>query len=1058
MKADNVLIGGDWQPLMCDFGISRMLDSSQSCFVSTTHSGDPRGSTRWMAIELHKPDEGVVPKHSKETDVWAFGMTLYEMMAKELPYTDLGDLQVLLAIMDGILPTLPDAQIGTNLPPLLYSKLRSVCTGCWKKNPKERLKMTQIISSLSSLRAQEPESLDRVTNIGQSSLSLSGKENLTFPPCMFFPKPDEGRIAAPQGPQQFPATTRGLDDVAQVHDLLDEILQLRNDDGRLLTYDELRFKAAQLRRTTEAGRATLENATTRDALLAYREKQRVNQTMALLFSKTLEHMRILESQQGASLSQQPSPANAADAPGAATMSSMGFPNTSQRQSQTWMPQMNSINMPSQPTGGLPANQQMHSELSQNGPAQATRQHSPLRDHPLRQLTPIPRSGPTLQQPQMLQAFLQQQQSSNQLPPPSSAPGVLPGQGKFGQQASALEIQETQHRPNSLSLPPSARERFINLLQEWWKRSGINFDPLMMTIGNRQIDINQLHQLHTEVLQLGGVVNVQRDDLWDVIAAKMGWTVAAISDSGHTQDQIAEQIKVVYERLLQSFEQTYMSAAMKHSLTVQPPLDHQIDRNQPSSGLSQPPLSSQQAVQMIKLASMSAEQLRANGHPENLIQNVERSRPQLEPTWWKMQMQRIQAAQQQQLQEQGELLNGLLPFQNQLQAQASLYNPSSLITQGGLPDANILYCPGLSEGSSQPTEIPGQQGRVRIFPQTLNSPKGKGRARPRPKERKQFKVVQQIHSASPAMSGYSADCSSCTTSPSSAQATSSLAEPSFKRSREYEPIDQGGFALPSGAAASEIPSKRIKTDWENVPDAEPSKRQAEAESIKTRGQAAKFYNDMTQILELSNDTALSPELPDTLAQLVKTVGHGLEVPDAAGSSSVGLPNDGISSPKVADGNDSFFSFFDFTVFQQDSEGADTPELVPTSFTNPSPESRVGLETEHPPVPVTSGSVGHISFIVDSSESEPTTDLFNIGAGSLRLGIWDEFNGGESSYFNSCDMWKWDSIPPFSGDDSCAISMYVDMLHFWVVMRLLHRIRLFSVAVLVSDSQLRALLSL
>lgn len=65
------------EPLICDFGISRMLDSSQSNFVSTTHNGQLRGSMRWMARELLRPDGDEEPKHSKETDVWAYGMTLY---------------------------------------------------------------------------------------------------------------------------------------------------------------------------------------------------------------------------------------------------------------------------------------------------------------------------------------------------------------------------------------------------------------------------------------------------------------------------------------------------------------------------------------------------------------------------------------------------------------------------------------------------------------------------------------------------------------------------------------------------------------------------------------------------------------------------------------------------------------------------------------------------------------------------------------------------------------------------------------------------------------------
>lgn len=63
--------------MICDFGISRMLDSSQTFFVSTTHNGVVKGSTRWMAIELHLPPDGTDPKHSKESDIWAYGMTLH---------------------------------------------------------------------------------------------------------------------------------------------------------------------------------------------------------------------------------------------------------------------------------------------------------------------------------------------------------------------------------------------------------------------------------------------------------------------------------------------------------------------------------------------------------------------------------------------------------------------------------------------------------------------------------------------------------------------------------------------------------------------------------------------------------------------------------------------------------------------------------------------------------------------------------------------------------------------------------------------------------------------
>ena len=69
------------------------------------------------------------------------------------------------------------------------------------------------------------------------------------------------------------------------------------------------------------------------------------------------------------------------------------------------------------------------------------------------------------------------------------------------QAPPLEGHEGQH-PNRLV--PLGRDRFMRLLTEWWRRNGINPNGQMITIGNRQID---LYLLHTEVLQYGGVLNV-----------------------------------------------------------------------------------------------------------------------------------------------------------------------------------------------------------------------------------------------------------------------------------------------------------------------------------------------------------------------------------------------------------------------------------------------------------------------------------------------------------------------------------------------------------------------
>ncbi|KAL5486222.1 hypothetical protein ACEPAI_7267 [Sanghuangporus weigelae] len=99
-------------------------------FVSTTHGGD----------------------HSKETKVWAYGMTLYEMISKELPYAHLkNDSHILSAIViKGVLPSLlahsPD---DTHLSSEPYSTICSICASCSNRTLKELLATSQIIALLS---------------------------------------------------------------------------------------------------------------------------------------------------------------------------------------------------------------------------------------------------------------------------------------------------------------------------------------------------------------------------------------------------------------------------------------------------------------------------------------------------------------------------------------------------------------------------------------------------------------------------------------------------------------------------------------------------------------------------------------------------------------------------------------------------------------------------------------------------------------------------------------------------------------------------------------------
>ena len=74
----NVLISETREPLLADFGLSRVLASSLAGLTTSTTLASPKGTVRWMAVELFLPSEAnPEPISTFETDIWAFGMVVY---------------------------------------------------------------------------------------------------------------------------------------------------------------------------------------------------------------------------------------------------------------------------------------------------------------------------------------------------------------------------------------------------------------------------------------------------------------------------------------------------------------------------------------------------------------------------------------------------------------------------------------------------------------------------------------------------------------------------------------------------------------------------------------------------------------------------------------------------------------------------------------------------------------------------------------------------------------------------------------------------------------------
>jgi hypothetical protein len=124
LAARNILLSqpypSDAHLKISDFGMSRMLQ--QDIEGKTMNKVGP---IRWMA-----PESVGQQVYSKKSDVWMFGILVYEIVAQREPHTMINPSEIPILIRDkGFTPTVPNG---------CPEKLRQLMEMCWNRQPQQR--------------------------------------------------------------------------------------------------------------------------------------------------------------------------------------------------------------------------------------------------------------------------------------------------------------------------------------------------------------------------------------------------------------------------------------------------------------------------------------------------------------------------------------------------------------------------------------------------------------------------------------------------------------------------------------------------------------------------------------------------------------------------------------------------------------------------------------------------------------------------------------------------------------------------------------------------------
>lgn len=135
LKSPNVLLGKDRHPVLIDFGMSKAGDSK------SVVASKMLGTYYWMSPEMMEHQ-----KFSFASDIYAFGIILWEMSACELPYQNMSCLMVPAEVLKGNRPPV-DAAWPRKIVDLMQT--------CWSQNSKMRPTASEVVAILSKLQSSK---------------------------------------------------------------------------------------------------------------------------------------------------------------------------------------------------------------------------------------------------------------------------------------------------------------------------------------------------------------------------------------------------------------------------------------------------------------------------------------------------------------------------------------------------------------------------------------------------------------------------------------------------------------------------------------------------------------------------------------------------------------------------------------------------------------------------------------------------------------------------------------------------------------------------------------
>ncbi|KAI0498951.1 hypothetical protein KFK09_019849 [Dendrobium nobile] len=132
LKTPNLLVDKNWSVKVCDFGLSRLKEHT---FISSKSAA---GTPEWMAPEFLRGE----PTNEK-SDVFSFGVILWELLTMQQPWKGLSPVQVVGAV------AFQNRRL--TIPQDMSPPLAALVESCWADDPRQRPTFSSIVETLKKL-------------------------------------------------------------------------------------------------------------------------------------------------------------------------------------------------------------------------------------------------------------------------------------------------------------------------------------------------------------------------------------------------------------------------------------------------------------------------------------------------------------------------------------------------------------------------------------------------------------------------------------------------------------------------------------------------------------------------------------------------------------------------------------------------------------------------------------------------------------------------------------------------------------------------------------------